>query len=49
MWRQMDYELTEEQRSLRESIVEFATRELNEDVVDLYDRVAVGATVVVEP
>ena len=30
----MDYELTEEQRSLRESIVEFATRELNEDVVE---------------
>ncbi len=29
----MDFELSEEQRSLRQSIVEFARRELNEDVV----------------
>ncbi len=29
----MDFELTEEQRSLRQSVVEFARRELNEDVV----------------
>ena len=29
----MDFELSEEQRSLRRSIVEFARRELNEDVV----------------
>jgi alkylation response protein AidB-like acyl-CoA dehydrogenase len=29
----MDFELTEEQRSLRESVVEFARRELNEDVI----------------
>ena len=29
----MDFELTDEQRSLRESIVEFAQRELNEDVL----------------
>jgi alkylation response protein AidB-like acyl-CoA dehydrogenase len=30
----MDFELTDEQRSLRASIVEFARRELNEDVVE---------------
>ena len=30
----MDFELTEEQRSLRQSIVDFARRELNEDVVE---------------
>ena len=29
----MDFELTEEQRSLRQSIVDFAQRELNEDVI----------------
>jgi alkylation response protein AidB-like acyl-CoA dehydrogenase len=29
----VDFELSEEQRSLRQSIVEFASRELNEDVV----------------
>jgi alkylation response protein AidB-like acyl-CoA dehydrogenase len=29
----MDFELTEEQRSLRESVIEFARRELNEDVI----------------
>lgn len=30
----MDFDLTEEQRSLRDSIVDFARRELNEDVVE---------------
>ncbi len=30
----MDFDLTEEQRSLRDSIVEFARRELNDDVVE---------------
>ena len=30
----MDFELTEEQRSLRQSIVDFARRELNEEVVE---------------
>jgi alkylation response protein AidB-like acyl-CoA dehydrogenase len=30
----MDFELTEEQRSLRDSIVEFARRELNDDVIE---------------
>jgi alkylation response protein AidB-like acyl-CoA dehydrogenase len=29
----MDFELTEEQRSLRESVIEFARRELNADVI----------------
>ena len=30
----MDFDLTEEQRSLRDSILEFARRELNDDVVE---------------
>jgi hypothetical protein len=30
----MDFELTEEQRSLRQSVVEFARSELNEDVIE---------------
>ncbi len=30
----MDFELTEEQRSLRQSIVDFARRELNEEVIE---------------
>ena len=29
----MDFELTEEQRTLRQSVIEFARRELNKDVV----------------
>jgi alkylation response protein AidB-like acyl-CoA dehydrogenase len=30
----MDFDLTEEQRALRDSIVAFASRELNDDVVE---------------
>src|SRR3990170_5813453 len=30
----MDFELTEEQRSLRQSVVDFARSELNEDVIE---------------
>lgn len=30
----MDFELTEEQRSLRQSVIDFARRELNEDVIE---------------